>query len=372
MKATVEREKMLAAFRTAAAVAPARSPKAIVQHVKLEASDNQAVLTATDMEIGVRVQVEGLEVAAAGAALLSVDRMGSILRESTAAKLQIETTDSGARVLGERSEFQLPSGHPDEFPSVAEFNEEKYHSVSARLMRELIRRTIFATDVESSRYALGGVLLEFEPNKITAVGTDGRRLAKMEVEAQAIEGHTGSDSTTIVPTRAMQLIERALADVEGDVHLAARSNDILLRGPSFVFYSRLVEGRFPRWRDVFPARREAVRIELTVGPLLAALRQASIVTSKESRGIDFTFQNGSLVLSATTADIGQSRIELPIAYEGDELTVTLDFRYVADFLRVLDLQKSFVLEIESPETPALFTTDDGYGYVVMPLARQSG
>ena len=66
---------------------------------------------------------------------------------------------------GERSEFKLPGENPDEFPEVASFTDESYHEVSARLLKELIRRTLFATDTESSRYALGGYLLEFEPSR---------------------------------------------------------------------------------------------------------------------------------------------------------------------------------------------------------------
>ena len=369
MKIVCDREKMLSAFQTAAAVAPARSPKSILQNVKLEVTGEQAMLSATDMEVGIRIQVEGIEVSAPGAALLHVERMGSILRESTAERLLIETTDSGARVKGERSEFKLPSGHPDEFPSVAEFGEEKYHDISGKLFRELVRRTIFATDVESTRYALGGVLLEFEPQRITAVGTDGRRLAKMEGEARAVSGHTGGDTATIVPTRSMQLMERALADVDGDISVSGRGNDMLIHSPNFVIFSRLVEGRFPRWRDVLPDRPAGIRLEMTVGPVLAAVRQASIVVNKESRGLDFTFANGMLVLSATTQDVGQSRVEFPIGYEGEQIIVTMDHRYVAEFLRVLDPQKTFTLNIEDQESAAVFSTDDGYAYVVMPLAR---
>ena len=112
---------------------------------------------------------------------------------------------------GERSEFRLASENPDEFPAVASFNEAKYHDIPARLLKEMIRRTIFATDNESTRYALGGVLLEFSANRMTAVATDGRRLAKMDGPAQAIGGHgegAAAKSATIVPTKSMQLIER--------------------------------------------------------------------------------------------------------------------------------------------------------------------
>ena len=369
MKITCDREHLLSAFQTAAMVAPSRSPKPILQNVKLEVTASGAMLMATDLEVGVRINVPGLEVDAPGNVILPVARFGNILRESSDEKLHIQADVEGVTVKGERSEFKLPGGNPDEFPSVVTFAEEKYHKLSARLFKELIRRTLFATDTESSRYALGGVLLELEEQKITAVGTDGRRLSKMEGPAESVNGHLSGEVMTIVPTRSMQLIERALTDPEAEIQLAARANDILVKSPTATIYSRLVEGRFPRWRDVFPVRQQAIQIEITVGPMYSALRQAAIVSDEESRGIDFAFGEGKLVLSGAAAEVGRSRVELPIPYTGAAVGVTLDHRFVSDFLRVLEPEKTFTVEIENEESAALFTTDDGYGYVVMPLAR---
>ena len=174
----------------------------------------------------------------------------------------------------------------------------------------MIRRTIFATDNESSRYALGGVKLEWKDNILTAVGTDGRRLAKMDGPAQAVGQPAPFGDVTVVPTRAMNLLERALGEDGSEVQLAVRQNDILVKNPRCTIYSRLLEGRYPRWRDVFPQRPTSNKIPLTVGPVHSAVRQAAIVTSEESRGIDFTFGDGSLVLAGQTAEVGQSRIEL--------------------------------------------------------------
>ncbi len=304
-----------------------------------------------------------------GSAILPLARFGSILRESSDEMLRLEADGQSTLVRGERSEFKLPSENPQEFPTVADFNEKGFHELSARLLRELIKRTIFATDNESSRYALGGVLLEFDGDKVTGVGTDGRRLAKMEVPGHAVGGHSSGDSMTIVPTKAMQLVERALTDADAEIQLAARANEILIKSPRATIYSRLVEGRFPKWRDVFPNRTGATKIELTVGPLYSAVRQAAIVTSEESRGVDFSFHAGTLVLSGRAAELGQSRVELPIGYDGPELSITLDPRFVSDFLRVLDPEKVIAIEIKDAESAAVCTTDDGYGYVIMPLAR---
>ncbi len=369
MKVTCERDALLTAFQTASAVVPSRSPKPILQNIKFEVADGGAILLATDLEVGIRIQVSGVQAQVPGSAILPLSRFGSILRESSDDVLHLESDGQATRVRGERSEFKLPCENPQEFPAVADFKESAYHEVPARLLRELIRRTIFATDNESSRYALGGVLLEMSPEKIIGVGTDGRRLAKMEIPARSEGGHQSGDSMTIVPTKAMQLIERALTDGDAEIQLAAHANEILVRSPRATIYSRLVEGRFPKWRDVFPHRTGTVRVDLTVGPFYSAVRQAAIVTSEESRGVDFTFQPGTLVLAGRAAELGQSRIEMPVAYDGAEISITLDPRYMGDFLKVLDPEKTVTVELKDAESAAVCSTDDGYGYVIMPLAR---
>jgi DNA polymerase-3 subunit beta len=369
MKISCDREQLLQAFQTVGAVAPARSPKPILQNVKFDVTADGAWLTATDLEVGIRHAVQGIDVQAAGAVVLPVTRFGSILRESADETLHIESDGNGATIRGERSKFQLGAENPAEFPPVASFSETAYFEAPARLLRELIRRTVFATDNESSRYALGGVKLEFESGQITAVGTDGRRLAKM-VGPIGVHGEpAGVQQNTIVPTRAMQLIERALAPQDAEVQLAIRGNEFLVHSPRATISARLLEGRFPDWKKVFPPTGSGTQIDLAAGPTHAAVRQAAIVTSEESRGIDFTFGGGSLVLAGKAAEVGQSRIELPIGYDGPEITITLDPRFVIDFLKVLDAEKTFTLELKDGESAAVSTTDDGYGYVIMPLAR---
>ncbi len=369
MKATCQRDKLLHAFQMAASVAPSRSPKPILQNVKLQVTSDTAILMGTDLEVGIRIEVPGFEVSAPGSVVLPRDRFGKILSESSDEKLNLESDGRRALVRGQRSEFQLPSENPDEFPSVLAFEEAKYHEMPARFFREVVRRTVYATDNESSRYALGGVLVELTHNGITAVATDGRRLARQEGPAESVGGHVSGDTMTIIPTRAMQLIERALADNEGNIQLAARENDVLIRSGGATIYSRLVEGRYPKWRDVFPRREGMIKIPLTAGPFYAAVRQAAIVTSDERRGVDFAFGGGKIVLAAHGAELGESHIELPIAYDGAEVSITLDPRYLNDFLKVLGPEQPFTIELRDAESAAICTTEDGYAYVVMPLAR---
>jgi DNA polymerase III subunit beta len=368
MKISCDREKLATAFQLAGSVALTRSPKEVLQNVKIEASEDRVTLMATDMETGIRIDVEGIDVQTPGKALLHVGRVGLILRESSDDQLYFESDGSATIVKGLHSEFKLPSANPDEFPTVVGFEEDKYHELPARLFREMVRRTAFATDADSSRFALGGVLLELNGDDVLAVGTDGRRLARMLGTGKSFGGHETTSNTTIIPTRSLSLMERSIGDKEDVVHIAARGNDVLLRTSRCTIYSRLVEGRYPNWRQVIPKRDDSVAIEMTVGPFFNVIRQAAIVADQETRGLDLEFGGGTLVLTAKTADLGQSRVEMPIDYDGEIIKMKLDYRFMSDFLKVLESDAKFKMDVASSTSPALMTTEDGYAYVVMPMA----
>ena len=368
MKVRCVREPLLAALQSAQAVVPARSPKPVLSNVKLEADIDSAVLSATDLEVGIRIRIEGVETSAPGAVLLPSARLAAIVRESPAGTVfDIHTDGTATIVKAPRSEFRLPAEDPLEFPAVASFPADSGHELSTLLVRELVRRTVFATDNESSRYALGGVLVELGDKEVTAVGTDGRRLAKMQGPAVATGGGA-AEAAPIVPARAMQLVERCLSGADVPVRVAVRPSEILFHSGSTTISSRLVEGRFPRWRDVFPSRPDAIRVNLVAGPLLAAVRQAAIVTSEHSKGVDFTFEPGQLVLTGRSAESGESRIELPIDHTGETVRIKLDPRFVSDFLRVLDADTAVTVELTDAQSACVCKTTDGYGYVIMPLA----
>ncbi len=372
MKVRCVREPLLAALQSAQAVVPARSPKPVLSNVKLEADRDSAEISATDLEVGIRIRIEGVETSAPGAVLLPSARLAAIVRESPAGTVfDIHTDGTATIVKAPRSEFRLPAEDPLEFPAVASFPADSGHEISAPLVRELVRRTVFATDNESSRYALGGVLVELGDKEVTAVGTDGRRLAKMKGPAVSTgvgSGGASAEVAPIVPARAMQLVERCLSGADVPVRVAVRPSEILFHSGSTTISSRLVEGRFPRWRDVFPSRPDAIRVHLVAGPLLAAVRQAAIVTSEHSKGVDFTFEPGQLVLTGRSAESGESRIELPIDHTGETVRIKLDPRFVSDFLRVLDADTAVTVELTDAQSACVCTTTDGYGYVIMPLA----
>lgn len=368
MKLSCSRGALAAAFQTVSGVVPTRTPKAILQNVKLEATQGKAVLIGTDQEVGIRFQLAEANIEVPGEVLLPTSRVLAILREMQGDAVYIETTDGGTLIRGERAQYKLGAENPAEFPAVAEFDGQNAVTISAGTLKQLIHRTVFATDTESTRYALGGVLVEIKGESIVLAATDTRRLAVARGTCAAGSSGTGENAAPVIPSKALALIERTLADESASVSVAIRNNDVLVKTSNATIYSRLVEGRFPRYQDVIPAQ-SAVKVDLVVGSFYSAVRQAQIVTSEESRGVDFELAAGLMTLTSRAAEIGESKVELPISYDGTPLVITFDPRYVAEFLRVLELEQPIHLELNDSESAALFRTDDGYTYIVMPLSR---
>ena len=371
MKVEVNVAKFAAAYGTVAAIAPTRSPKEVLQNVKLVVDENELVLQATDMEFAARVALDdGYSVLTTGTVLLPVRWVSNVLRETTDELLTLECEDSVLHLTGLNSSFKLPTMNPDEFPNVERFDAEAFHRAEARSFAAAIKRTVFAADVETSRYALGGIKLEMTEDTALVVGTDGRRLAKAEFQARSVGDHsTDREASVIIPARAAHMIERCVSGSDAEeVDIECRSNDVRVRVDGTEFYSRLVEGRYPNWRQVIPEGDDGGSVRVSAGSLARLIRQAAITTDRESRGIDFIFSDGELRLESRTADIGESKVSMPASLEGDAQTSTLDNAYVADFCKVIDGEEDVYFGLNN-NGPAKLITEDDFIYIVMPMAR---
>jgi DNA polymerase-3 subunit beta len=367
MKLNCDREALLSDCQLVSVAVATRDIKPILQNLKAVASGSQCTLMATDLEMGIRLELRSPEVLEAGAAILPAGRFTSILREATDQQLTIDADAQRCLVTGADTEFEMPGEDPDEFPDVSTFGDKHYHELTAGVLRTMIRRTIFATAKESTRYAMTGVVWELEGEQCRLVATDSKRLALATGPARAVGGSDTKGLSHIVPTKAMSLLERNLHDDEESVRVALKPNEALFRTERATIYSRLVEGRFPPYREILPKKANA-RIALQVGPFLVAVRQAAIMTDDESKRVNFHFASKKLTLAAHGPAAGRSKVELPLEYDGAPIDIAFDPSYLVDMLKVLGPDDPLTLELNDGSRPALFKCGSDYQYLVMPLS----
>ena len=190
MRARCRREGLLSACQLASAALPAREVKPILRNLKAVAADGRCTLMATDLEVGIRLDVQGLTIEEPGEAILPAARLIAILREARTRSLTIEADQTACIVRGPTLEFEMPGEDPAQFPEWPTFTEDKYHEISAGSLREMIRRTLFAVADETGRYSMTGVLWDMDGDTTRLVGSDGYRLALAQGTAASHGGHT--------------------------------------------------------------------------------------------------------------------------------------------------------------------------------------
>ena len=368
MKLTCSRSLLSSAFQIVGSVISTRTPKEILKNVKLSLQDGKATLLGTDTEVGIRYELPEVETDSVGDVLLPTQRITAILREVQDEQITVEVNEEALWIRSSQSEFRLSVEDPAEFPDVASFQDQNYYVISGKALKTGIQRTIFATDVESTRYALGGVLMEIDSENLTLAATDSRRLSVYKTTCSANGSVSEETGQPVIPAKAMSLIEKSISDDDQEVKVAVHQNDVLIHSGLSTIYARLVEGRFPRYQDVIPSEYQ-MKIDLVTGPFLSAVRQAMIVTNDESRGVDFSFDDGTLTLTSVGQDVGSSKIELPVSFDAEPVVITFDPRFVQEFLRVLDSASPVTLNLVDGNSAAVFTADETYTYVVMPLSR---
>jgi DNA polymerase-3 subunit beta len=244
----------------------------------------------------------------------------------------------------------------------------------------VVRSVVGATDDDSSRYALGGVLVEQKKGDVAFVATDGRRLhvAYAEVD-QAVD-----DASCIIPAHAITTLAKlASANADDAIQLSLAGNELVADMDGVTLWARLLDGRFPRWADVIPAnirpefgtgnekvfRAPPAHAEVTAGELLAAVRQASIVVNETSRGVQFTFVDNGLMLAARSAECGESTVTAELSMAGIKATVRLDPTFVAGWLRNVDPGAIIEVFATNAESAVVMRHDDALA-VIMPLADE--
>ncbi len=135
-------------------------------------------------------------------------------------------------------------------------------------------------------------------------------------------------------------------------------------------YTRLVEGRFPRWQDVFPARKEG-EITFKVEELRDALMLAKIATGEESRGVDMSLDMDTLFLKGSASDVGTSEVECAITNSGNLKTVVaFDPNYAAPATNAMEANSRYRLALRSRKIQLVFSNFKMVSR--MPLCRSRG
>ena len=365
MKIKFNREALQDALGLITSVVPARTPKPILQCLRITSEADAVTVCATDLEVGINIQVLQVEIDEPGDIVLPADKLASIVRESSDEVVELEESESTISIKGADSHFTIYGHDISQFPTVPGIVDKGELEISLARLQKGIEMSVFAAAKESTRYALNGILWEVDDSKLNIVATDGRRLAKSVVELDSSATGKIPEGKIIVPTKAMTLLDRVGGPEDAVVGIRFIDNQIVLSCGQVVISSNLLDGSFPKYEDIIPEDYDN-RVVMPTTAALSAVRRASLLANEDSKGIKLSLTGDKIVFSSRAPETGDAQINMAVDYKGKPIDIGFNPQFLIDVLRVIK-EDEFVLEVGDSERPGVIKSGNDFIYIVMPV-----
>ncbi len=363
MHITVSRINILGAVQRCQNVVERRHTVPILSNILLSAEGGVLMASATDLEVGIRAQVQA-SVDKAGQTTVAARKLFDVLKELDAdADVELKLEDGFLRIASGRSRFRLATMAADDFPDI----QDDSGGVEVRLegldLAAMIASTSFAMSTDETRKYLTGTLFELDAAGLNLVATDGHRLALIRRLLTEPDGSCKS----IVPRKAVMEIRKLCEDEPGQVALCIGERQIRVNANVCTLVSKLIDARFPNYADVIPVDNPELAVANRT-ELDQILRRIMIVANEFTHDVRLLLRPGEMVVSAHNTDQEQAEETLALEYAGPETEIGFNARYIRD---VLGVMKGDVVRVHFRDGLSPVLLDEGEDaaarFVIMPM-----
>lgn len=343
----------------------------ILNNILLSAKDGVIKLISTNLEIGItsilrgKIEQEGTftvdaRVFSEYVTLLPNEKVEISLKET---ELIVNCGDNKTKIKGLTAE---------EFPFIPEVKQVDPYRIPVEDFKKATSQVIFAAALDESRAELSGILFSLNNKKITLVGTDSYRLAEKHI---TVSNSSPEEVNCIIPTRTLQEVLRVLSSElseDGDlteITFYLSENQCLFVIGNTEIVSRIINGRYPDYQQIIPQRHES-KVVVNKDELTRAVKTASLFAKNGVNDVVLVSDAAkkSLTISASSGQTGEHLSTLAANISGNNVTITLNSRYILDVLAVLS-EESVGIELVDDNTPCVIRdgSDTSYLYIIMPI-----
>ncbi len=371
MKLSVEKKDLLNVIARAQNIVEKRNTMPILVNVLLDAKDGVLRAFATDLEVSLTDQIEA-QVQAPGRVAVSAKSLFEIIKELPDGPIQMERRENNwLRISQKRAVFNIVGISPDEYPVFPTLTTKEFVKIDAKVLLEMIEKTIYSVSTDETRYHLNGVFLEVKPDGDGAnyrmVATDGHRLSMIERKLPISgAGHLQAQGV-IVPRKGLHEMRKLLESVDNTVELAIEGSQLVVRLTSTLLMIRLIEGKYPNYQQLIPQGFK----EFFLVPreaLLSSLKRVSLLSNAKSKGVTFSVASGKMEITSNNPELGDAKEEIEVDFKGKDLKIGFNARYMLDVLQSMhdDIVR---VELNDQLSPGLVRPQDDPSYtcVVMPM-----
>ncbi len=357
MKLTFERDNLLASLQMLQGVANI-SP--IASNVLIRAEGSTIECMATDMEIGIKMTVDGT-VKETGTILVPAGKLADIVKAWPAEKPIDLTTTTGNRI-------EITSGNgvhktvklaDEEFPQLPSVDKAAF-AIDGETLRSVLYKTEFAAPAKKARQTcLNGLYFNLLEDRTEIVAADGIQLALAHCEPFKLS--EDSDGF-IVPLKAVKEIERTFAN-SAEVRISHIENQILFADERATVTTRLVDAEYPPYEKIIPVSPE-VRTVVPKAPILQAMRKVSLVSDPKTFKVCLEIDEQQMRVSAETPEPDEVHETLAVESSTGSIRIGMNAQLFIETLSHIETE-SVILEFSSALQPVIVKPIGAEGHLCL-------
>jgi DNA polymerase-3 subunit beta len=364
MKLTCAKEELAEKLQVAGRGVSTRASVQILAGILLRATSGQLFLSATDMEISLRVSLDA-QVEDEGSVVVPGRLLVDIVRLLPAGEVTIShrAEEGVVELVCGSASYRLHTYAAEDFPRLPEVDDSAAFTVDKEAFVDTIARVSRSATRDESRPVLTGVLVRFEGDKLVMAATDSYRLS---VKETALTEGPGREVEAIVPARALAELARIAQGGEpGSLQVGVQENQVVFGVDDVRLTARRIDGQFPNYKQLLPETFEA-EVTMPREEFLDVVRRTSVLAQRKSP-LRLRFEDGELTVSAQTQDVGEARESLPISYSGETIEIGFNAEFLRDGLESVG-DDSVRVKLISPLRPGLIHGEsDDFLYLIMPI-----
>lgn len=349
MKFKFDRDAMIKEIAIAQEIITVKNPGSILSNILLIAENNSLTIKASDNTVKYVSSIP-VDLIEEGSTTVYCDNFMSIIAKLPSGEVEFIKDDLKVTIksLTKKYSATLNSQASDKFPELGSSENLPFFEVPSKEIKEMIRQTIFSVSEDQSRIFLTGIYFLKNDQTLTMVSTDGHRLSTIN---KPIANNVPDFPAAIVPTKVLNLVMKHASD-EGNIQMAVVDKSIFIKFGNYEFSSNLIDGLYPNYKKVIPENLSS-SFAVYKADLKAALERTTIMVDKAVSRINFKVTSGVLKVIAPESLSGNASEEIPCRYDGPDITIGLNHRFISDPLKVIDSE--YVVFDFTPEE------DDGSG-----------
>lgn len=365
----VNRNKFLKAIHIVEKAVSENKIRPVLSGIYLEAKDDKITFKGTDMELNIQSYMFG-KIVEEGEIVFAFQLVDEYLKEIDDEEIQLIQTEGTLLIETDNSSSEFSIYDAEEYPKISVAGEGRIYEISKELVIDMLEKVKISSAGTNENPSIHSVRVELEHGKIKMAATDTYRLAYIEEDLE--DAMSGSTKISL-PLHSVEALIKILKSV-GDEFVKFKfvGNQAVFEIEKVILTSRVVDLAFPDYKGIFENTVYTKNVNVDTELLVSVLKRVQVFVKNNNESKNsamFDLKDGQFVITGIS-DTAKVREELQLQKEGEDLRLSLNVKFMLDYLLNLDKDKKTIMKMSNSSGAVLIKNEENnkYLYILMPLA----